>query len=70
MDLIITYLVGIGAILLFIGYVALFTWIRIKIFNDTIEDPFDLMYMPILFPIIILALVTVPAVIGQAILGG
>jgi hypothetical protein len=55
---------GIGAIIGFIGYIFLFTYIRIKYFNDTIENPFDLILMPFLAPLIIVMIALVPLVIG------
>lgn len=64
-----TYLLGLSAIVGIVGYVALFTHIRIKYFNDQPNDLVDLVLYPFMIPAAFALICFVPYIIGGALLG-
>lgn len=61
------YGLGVLAIIGFIGYIALVTYIREKYFNDRVTDVVDLIVTPFLIPLCIVVLVVVPLLVGSSI---
>jgi hypothetical protein len=65
----ITYLIGIAAIIGIIAYIYGFNYVRIKYFGDQITDPFDYVLMPFIAIIVVMVICALPMVIGQTVMG-